>query len=346
MITHSLHRKDFRKLIVNPKGFSSVIGTTFMVLVMLVLASSIFLWTLSKNTEYFQAMKEKNQLEMDRLNERLSTENVNYTVSGDVVSVEVNLKNEGSLPVHLTTLWVLDTTIRKYGFNDTLNINLKPGEILTIKGTEAIKVFIEGANNTHIFSSWFITARGNAVPLEKESGIIVAQVSAGIGAIAMNFNKFKYYNVSKVGSSYILNNYPQGGIGYVITQPASGGIAFEVSLINFDPGKRTITLYSSSVLFTVFPVLPQQPRGSMWYIVNVNTNGVISNTYTPIQLAYGVETSVFFASAVELKEGNVFSPAKAEYTGTAPVNIALVGKIGNDYYGQNIPFTSVYIKNP
>jgi hypothetical protein len=282
---------------------------------------------------------------VDRLNERLTAENVNYTVSGDIVFVEVELRNDGPSFVHLTTLWVLDTTVRKYGFNDTLNINLKPGEILPIKGTKAIRVIIEGADNTHIFSSWFITARGNAVPLEKERGIIVAQVSAGIGAIAMNFANFKYYNVSKVGSSYILDDYPNGRTGYVIIQPSSGGIAFQVSLTNYDSSKRNITLYSGSVLFTIFPVLPQQPRGSMWYIVNVDSNGVICNTYTPIKLIYGVETSVFFASAVELKEGNIFTPTKASYTGTAPVNLALIGRLGNDYYGQNIPFVSVYIVN-
>lgn len=344
MSTHSSLRKDLRKLIANTKGFSSVIGTTFMVLVMLVLATSIFLWTLSQNTEYFQSVKEKNQLEVDRLNEKLSAENVNYTASDDVVSVEVDLKNEGPLSVHLTTLWVLDTTIRKYGFNDTLNINLQPGEKLSIKGTEAIKVVIENADNTHVFSSWFITTRGNAVPLEKEGGLIVAQVSAGIGSIAMDFNRFKYYNVSKVGSSYILNNYPQGSAGYVVIQPASGGIAFQVALTNYDPSKRNITLYSGSVLFTIFPVMPQQPRGSMWYIVNVNANGVISNTYTPVNLTYGIETSVFFASAVELKGSNTFTPALASYSGTAPVNLALIGSLGNDYYGQNIPFVSIYIQ--
>ena len=336
MITHSLHRKDFRKIIVNPKGFSSVIGTTFMVLVMLVLATSIFLWTLSKNTEYFQAMKEKNQLEMDRLNERLSTENVNYIVSGDVVSVEVNLKNEGSLPVHLTTLWVLDTTIRKYGFNDSLNIDLKPGEMLSFRGTEAIKVLIENADSTHVFSSWFITARGNAVPLEKEKGIIVAQLAQGIGSLSLDFYKFRYF---KYSSATKLENYPSGNIGFTV--PANTYVAFGCVLTNLDPEKRTIILDSHSLLWVIVPT-SDVPHSTWWYIVNVAQDGSINETYSPVSLAYGETKMVIFASKYDLglsKFDRQMTPAANK---PAAVFLMLHGQIGDIAYGQNLPFVALY----
>jgi hypothetical protein len=40
-----------------------------------------------------------------------------------------------------------------------------------------------------------------------------------------------------------------------------------------------------------------------------------------------------------------FSPSKADFTKTAPVNLALIGTIGGSPYGQNIPFVSIYINN-
>jgi len=339
LITHSSLRKDFRKLIVNPKGFSSVIGTTFMVLVMLVLATGIFLWTLSENTEYFQAVKEKNQLEADRLNERVSAENVNYTVSGDAVSVEVDLKNEGSLSVHLTTLWVLDTTIRKYGFNNTLNINLKPGEILPIKGTEAIKVVIEDADNAHVFSSWFITARGNAVPLEKERGIIVAQLAQGIGSLALDYPSFRFFTYA---TSTRLANYPDGNKDIAV--PGQGTpIAFGAVLTNLDPQKKAITLNRYSNIWLIFPGAPGQII--QFFIVNVASDGTITTPYSPITIAFGETKLIVFASSSS-SSFSQSSISSALTPNPAAVNLLLLGTIGTQDYGQNIPFVSLYVYKP
>jgi len=285
-------RKNFRKLIINPKGFSSVMGSIFMVLAALVLATNVFLWTLSQNTSYFQAVKEKNQLEVDRLNERLSAENVNYIVSDDVVSVEVDLRNEGPLSVHLTTLWVLDTTIRKYGFNDTLNINLKPGEMLILRGPDAIKVTIEDADNIHVFNSWFVTTRGNLVPLGKERGIIVAQLAQGIGSLALNFSAFRFFTYE---STTKLANYPQGIISFNV--PSRTYIAFGVILTNLDPSKQTITLNQYSQVWLYFPKAPGQ--SIVFYIVNVETDGTIKTPYSPITIAFGETKLVTFASSTE-----------------------------------------------
>jgi len=48
-------------------------------------------------------------------------------------------------------------------------------------------VIIHGANAGHNFVSWFVTARGNTIPLEKEQAIIVAQVSPRNSSMAVNF---------------------------------------------------------------------------------------------------------------------------------------------------------------
>jgi len=339
-MVHSLLKKVCSLFTACSKGFSTVIGTTFMVLIMLLLSTSVFLWSLSQITDSNQVVKNENQLEVDRLNEKVTASNVNYTVSNSVVSVSVELKNIGPLPVQITTLWVYDAAVKNYGFNDTLDIKLKPGDDIFLSKNHAINVRIDKTNAAHMFYAWFITKRGNVVPVENKR-LIVAQVSAGIGAIAMDFDTFRYYNVTKVGSKYVLDKYPYGASGYYIKQN-NVGIAFSVTLTNFDLLGRNITLSSHSVFWTLFPVSPQQPRGSTWYIVNVYANGTISNKFTPIILPYGIPTSVYFASAQDLS-ANSFTPCLSSYTGTAPVNLALLGQIGDSPYGQNIPFVSVYI---
>ena len=327
-------------MIADSKGFSAVIGTVFMVLVMMFLSTSVFLWTLSQNTLYNQELREKNQVELDRLNERVTASGVNYTGS-NVISVQVELENNGASAVHITTLWVMDATHKTYGFNDTLDLNLKPGNKIYLTGENAVDVNIPGANAIDTLNSWFITTRGNAVPLEEERGLILAQVAAGIGSVSMNYGAFLYYNVSKIGTEYVLNNYPNGGEGFTVPQ---NDIAFEVCLTNFDPNRSKIKLFSSSVLWMLFPISPPtQPRGAMWYIVNVYDNGTIASTFTEITLLWGVPTRVFFASRNDVNSGG-FSKSSSGYSGPAAVNLMLTGKIGVSTYGQNVPFVSVYVQ--
>jgi len=335
----SSHKKRFRKLMANSKGFSSVIGTTFMVLVMMFLSTSVFMWTLSQDTIYNEAMKEKNQIEVDRLNEKVTASGVNYTVAGGVVSVEVVLKNEGPVSVEIVSIWVIDATMNKHNFSSPLNINLKPGNITYLLGSKAINVTIVDSAPLHQFSSWFVTARGNVVPSEREGGIIVAQVSAGIGSVSMDFASFIYYNVS----DYSLQVWPNGGEGFNVSSTKK--IAFRVTLTNFDPYKRTITLNSHSVLWMIFP-LSSATHNAWWYIVNVDGTGTISSktvgSFSDISLSYGQSTKIYFASSKDLGLDN-FDLSNPGFNGPAAVNLMLLGKIGDSTFGQNIPFVSVYV---
>jgi hypothetical protein len=325
-----------------------VIGTTFMVLVMMFLSTSVFMWTLSQNTIYNEAMKEKNQIEVDRLNEKVTASGVNYTVAGGVVSVEVVLKNEGPLSVEIVSIWVIDATMNKHNFSSPLNINLKPGDITYLQGSKAINVIIVGSASLHQFSSWFVTARGNVMPSEREGGIIVAQVSAGIGSVAMDFTSFKYYNVSKVGNSHILDNYTSGGGGEGYIVPYQKDIAFQVYLTNFDQYKREIKLFSRSLLWALFPVQQNQPFTAWWYIVNVSDNGTIAaSSFSPITLPYGSRTAVVFASFNDMSKlsfnpSSINNPIKSGQPGAT--NLILIGRIDNSTFGQNIPFVSIYEK--
>ena len=329
MSTHSSLRKDLRKLIANTKGFSSVIGTTFMVLVMLVLATSIFLWTLSQNTEYFKSVKEENQLEVDRLNERLTAENVNYTGSG-VISVEVDVRNECPLFVNLTTLWMFDVNIGKYGVNDTLNICLKPGEKLSLRGSRAIKTEINGSDASHIFNSWFVTARGNTVPITKTAGIIMAQVSEGIGSISFDFEQFWHYDFSTQPAdgtplpSKSSNNYTISANNYTV---------FHVVVTNLDPLGKDIVLNGNSSIYIICAQKGTVKYGT-WGLVNVTANKIYPSSNAQYCLKYLNTIEIYFAGKLT---------QNPDLNTAYPLNVLLLGRKGNNDYGQNIPFVSIYL---
>jgi len=336
LTTRLLLRKRFWKLTANSKGFSSVIGTTFMVLVMMFLGTSVFLWTLSQNTLYNEAVRTRSQEEADRRNEGVVVLGGNYSVSGDDVTVLVVLKNAGSVAAQLINLWVLDTNQSRYA-NKPLNLNLNPGDVVNLLGSSGLTVTIRGADPSHDFVSWFVTARGNTVPLEKEQeGIIVAQLAQGIGSMAMEFYTFRYFTYE---STQKLANYPNGTIGFDVLK--NEYVAFGCYLTNLDPRKQTITIDSHSLFWQ--PGRPGVAEGA-WFIVNVNVDGTINGTYSSIPLKYG-ETKMFvFASQNDLALGS-FSRLKTPNIpqgATVATFLLLHGTIGSTAYAQSIPFVSLF----
>ncbi len=333
MTIRSLLSKRSRELAVNSKGFSSVIGTTFMVLVMMFLGTSVFLWTLSQNTLYNEAVRTTNQEEMDRINEGVVALGGNYSVSGDSVTVLAVLKNTGSVTAQLINLWVLDTNQSKYA-NKLVNLNLNPGDIEPVM----YAVLIPEAHVNHTFVSWFVTARGNTVPLEREfvEGVTVAEVAQGIGYLAMDFDKFRYFEYVSADK---LKDFPTGSGGYSV--PEDEPLAFGVKLTNYDPSgrKRSLTLNSHSLIWMYFPTYGKK---QVWYIVNVDANGTIQPTYSAITLAYQETLTVYFASRSDGSFSGMSDKVKPGSDGPAAINLLLLGAIGSDEYGQNIPFVSVF----
>jgi len=326
------------------RGLSTVLGIVFLILVVFAIATNVFLWTLSQNAQYAQAVKDENQKNVDRLSENLVASGTNYTVSDDEVNVKVTVRNAGSVAARIINLWVFDTDPSNQRYtNKSLDLNLNPGDAVNFRGVSSLKVTIPGANASHEFVAWFVTARGNTVPLESVEDIIVAQLAQGIGSIGMTFPDFKYYNVSQVGPSWVLNPFPSGGSGYTV--PFGKYIAFRVTLTNYDESKQDLKLYSHSALWMLFPAIPTQPRSAWWYIVNVNESGTIVTPFTTITLEWGMPTQVYFAA--EANGGSSpFNKWQAQCQNQpAAVNLMLVGKIGDSAYGQNIPFVSVFVRS-
>jgi len=335
-------RKRFGKLKANSKGFSSVIGTTFMVLVMMFLSTSVFMWTLSQNTLYNEAIREKNQLESDVLSENVQVTNTTYVVNGnDQVQISVDITNPSSLGVQFTTLWVYasNATYTGYNFTKLSNVNVQGGANLPLSFNMIVKgLRLTGA---YSFASWLITARGNVVALQKQvsSNIIVAQLAQGIGSLALNFSEFRFF---KYATSTRLANYSDGIKS--INVPGQGTpIAFGAILTNLDPIEQPITLNQYSNVWLILPGAAGQIV--QFFIVNVASDGTITTPYPPITIAFGETKLIVFAALYSnsVLQSSI-SPSLTPNPGA--VNLLLLGTIGPRDYGQNIPFVSVYVYKP
>jgi len=322
------------------KGVSSVIGTVFLILVVFAISTNVFLWTISQSATYNQAVKDANQKNADKLNENIVTSNVTYTVPlPNKVKVDVKLANTGSVSGQVINLWVFDTTIQRYGFNNTissLNLNMNPGDVLYLAGSNGIIVTIEGASSTDNFVGWFVTARGNTIALQVEQSVIIANLAQGIGSIALDFYAFRYYTYN--GSKLV--NYPAGTSSFNV--PSRTDVAFGIVLTNLDPSKQTITLSSYSQLWIYFPKAPGQSY--VWYIVDVAPDGNVI-PYSSVTIAYTQTKMLVFASS-EVGGFIKISIGSAVENLPCALNLLLLGTIGTRDYGQNIPFVSLYIYKP
>ena len=149
-----------RRFLKDSKGISTAIGTVLLVVAMFVIASNVFLFTISQNTLYSQAVMESQQTDADRFNEKIIASDGNYTIAGNQVTVEAKLTNAGPVAAQIINLWVFDTTNPKYNSTVT-SVNIGSG----VSETVSVVVTIVGADPSHNFVSWFVTARGNTVPI-------------------------------------------------------------------------------------------------------------------------------------------------------------------------------------
>ncbi|MFQ6081134.1 MAG: hypothetical protein ACE5OW_05670 [Candidatus Bathyarchaeia archaeon] len=323
-----LNKKSWK----NSKGVSGIIATVFLVLIVLFLYANVFTFILIQNTSFQEVVSEVNQMDIDRSSEKITVSNVNYTVVGDEVYVEAQVTNDGPVSVQIITLWVIDTTTQKYGYNDTLNINLKTGDALNFTGSNALRVTIEDSSSSSVFASWFVTDRGNLIPLEKK--LMVAQLARGIGYLTLEFDKFRYFTYE---SEQKLANYPDGTIGF--DAPKNEYVAFGCYLTNLDPKRRTIVIDSHSLFWQ--PGRPGVAEGA-WFIVNVNDDGTINGTYSPISVDYEETKMLVFASQNDLGLGSFKRLSTPNVVTTVATFLLLHGTIGSTAYAQNIPFVSLF----
>ena len=159
MTAHSPRKKH---LLRNRKGYSTIIGTIILVLVVLFLFFNVYMFMLSRDTDFQNAASRSQQLDADRNAESITITDAQILPSGpDTIIITCTLINNGSVPVQIVRLWLLDSSMPPPNItNMSVNIVMQSG----IKRTsQSFIVSLPGALPTHLFALRLVTSRGNLV---------------------------------------------------------------------------------------------------------------------------------------------------------------------------------------
>jgi hypothetical protein len=132
-----------------------------MVLIVGMLASAYFIYTINQNTLYNEAVRQNNLEQISYLAESINvTAQPQYIVSANTVRLVTDLQNDGSVSVEIKTLWVHGINTNHYGYVD-LDLILNPGQNATITQNIAVT----NATSAESFYGWVVTTRGRTINL-------------------------------------------------------------------------------------------------------------------------------------------------------------------------------------
>ncbi len=212
----------------------------------------------------------------------------------------------------------------------------------------------------HVYLIKVLTSRGNTFigtypPKQPSIKSIGSLVAAGLGSLAMVFTSYEFYSYSHTGGPWTLDiDHPYSGA----LLPYGPYIALSLQIVNNDPSLGTITIDSHTDLWTYQTC--HSGCGSMplltFFAANVASNGTITSTtkgsFVPIQIPYGKNATVYFASAYDLSlssfsaqqiVGNAGRVGKGEYDIFLIVSGAKTWPTNGTLYAQNLPFAASYV---
>ena len=299
------------------------------------------------------------QMDNDRAAESVTTVPVYPEIASDPFTFKCKLQNTGTLTVEIMRFWIEDLTTHNIK-NYEKSIVLTPGEKWDGEGANHIPFSQDvdmAYDLSHNYHFWFVSARGNTFTESPPVKIYVTNnigAAQGMGSILMDFNDFKYFDVANRpdGQYYLKDLNPKNGYSVNQERTSNTGPLFRVKLTNVDWRGRDITINDQSVFWILFPGTAQQPRGAAWYMVDIDTStGRILPTVPSRILPYSEDGTdyryVYFAAKNPISASVPFEPYYTqntrEYIGLAAVNLALVGTINGESFGQNLPFVSLTI---
>ena len=157
--------RPHKRLMGNRKGFSAIIGTIFLVLVVMFLYFNVFMFIQKQDTKFQDVVSQSAQLDADQGVEAryLNASFAVVTGSGNTRTLTCTLENDGPLPTLIVRVWI------KNDLNPSLfsTVDLKPFSIVLQPGASLDKTFqfnMTGAPTSNQFSLFFVTSRGNIIP--------------------------------------------------------------------------------------------------------------------------------------------------------------------------------------
>ncbi len=156
------HLLRHSRIIRDRRGFSALIGTIILVLVVMFLFYNVYMFSQSRDADYQDIVSRSQQLDADRNGEELTIQTATVTGGGAVpFVVRCTLLNSGSVPVQVVRLWFKDLTAAPAIVTSvsllSQKVVLQPGSI----SNQTFTVTLSGALPTDFFSVTLISSRAN-----------------------------------------------------------------------------------------------------------------------------------------------------------------------------------------
>ena len=269
------------------RGLSSVVGTVFMVLI-LMSGLNIITFMMNGVDSYNMQAVEKNRLEWERIKEDLEV--LESRIDSDKFNITV--RNSGSITARLVRLWVNNQTASPtWRQNYDLNTYVAPGQTVTNVGQQLSLI----GNSTYRYDLKLVTERGNLADFEVNPDLRARVELIVPGGVLTN---------SKFTVMFVVNNNltsPNNMLDVTPTITHSGGATI---VSGPTPGSEKVLGAASTVAFTwVF----QAPSTTDTLDFNASLvgapPGVYSNTTSEVfkaSEAEGAQTATFAAAAKRL----------------------------------------------
>jgi len=231
----------------NNKAVSTVFGMVFFLLIVVIVFAS-FAVVLNQSTSLEAAMIQSRKMDLDRVRESLVLKQVQTDGT-------FKINNTGTFSAWVVRLWYEDSNGNYFSKDvDPSQQIIQPNEL---------KSYVFPGGNDKQYRYWFVTARGNQFSYlaQGEKGVDgkdgsdgYANAAAGIGSLAMDFDKFSTYYTNRQSPAG-MDMIPEPDVNskvYALTVSNTKNIIiFHVVLYNVDPKGYDITMDSNSALYIV-----------------------------------------------------------------------------------------------
>jgi hypothetical protein len=152
-------------MIRNRRGYSALLATIIMVLVVMFLFYNVYMFMLNRDTDLQNIISRSQQLDADRSAEILTI--LNPTITGGnglPIIVACTLVNNGSVPIQVVRLWLKD--LNPISNLPAVTASLMTQNVVLQPGASTLRSFqvtLPGAFASDTFALTLVSSRGNSV---------------------------------------------------------------------------------------------------------------------------------------------------------------------------------------